>query len=297
MDEERIRDLVRAFRAGDPQAKRELFILLWERVLDFPKRYGHAESEESSLFFDAILERLFTCLDHYKERGAIPFGVWFQRVLRNAWNDSVLRAKRLSTSYHDMDVFEDENAAPHLCGARAEPGESPRHPKWRGLSVELSPEIMRLLNENERRLLFLRFPSLLARESLPAFAALFAEGKRRRALVRLFEYVQVRAERDEQAILLKLSSLHRLRFRPGDARSPDGRRAQFLRRRENLLAQLHSSLGKLTFKTVAHISGLPFGTVTCVFHRARCKIEQGMKREGEREGEGLTSRKSPRRSA
>jgi DNA-directed RNA polymerase specialized sigma24 family protein len=281
MEDERVKALIRAHRAGDPAARNQLFTLLWSRVQAFPKRYGHFESKESALFFDHVLERLFPCIERYSER-AIPFGVWFNRVLANAWSDSILRAKKMTeeTGY-DMDSFIDE----------ARYTVSPSH-----TLTSLSPWITELLTVRETQLLFLRYPSLLHEESLPGFASIFGCGKRRQALIRLLVYARRRAAQNERILLDKLSALHTLHFRlregaPGLV--TDKRRALLERRRALLLERLYSSIGTLSYKTVAHIAGLPFGTVTCTIHRARCRIEQARQAKEEM----LTIPESPRRSA
>jgi hypothetical protein len=158
------------------------------------------------------------------------------------------------------------------------------------LTIELSPHIMELLNENEQRLLLLRYPSLIAEESLPAFAALNADSdKRRRALLRFFKYIRTRARREERMLLEKLSSLNVLyaRLQGRVDESSEMRCKLILERRAKLLAKLYSTLGKIPFRTVTHITGLPFGSVTCVVHRARAKIEYGLSKE---ENSGLVPR-------
>jgi len=144
---------------------------------------------------------------------------------------------------------------------------------------------MALLNENERRLLLLRYPGLIEEGHVRDFAALFAQGKRLSALIRLIEYARIRANSDERLILEKLSHLHMRHLRLSDSlrarQNTEKLRKQILSRRANLLMQLHSTLGKLSFKTVAHIADLPFGTVTSIIHRARCKIERALQRKPE----------------
>jgi len=255
--------------------------LLWARVQGFPGRYGHFESRESSLFFDRVLERLFSCIERYRE-GDIPFGVWFHRVLSNIWCDVILRGKAdIEETGYDMDSFIDDA----------------RYAVYpRDTLSNLSPGIAGLLSERELRLLLLRYPSLLNAERLPGFAAGFGNGKRRQALIRLLAHARLRAARNERLLFDKLSALYmrhlRLREAPPNP-SADKRQAELVRRRALLLDRLYSSIGTLSYKTVAHITGLPFGTVTCAIHRARCKIERAKRAEQER----LTRPESPRRSA
>jgi DNA-directed RNA polymerase specialized sigma24 family protein len=328
-EEKKLSGLLRAYRAGELGAREQLLILLWRRVQAFPVRYGYSvESMENSLFCDYVLEKVFSCIDRYRESETGHFGAWFYGVLCNAWKDVTLRMNRINLIGCDMDIFTDSRFHPiRRPQDFTEPRDHLPHTakavgRRQGLMLqgELSRGIMALLNENEQRLLLLRYPGLIAEGHVRSFAALFAEGKRQRALLRLLEYTRTRANSDERQILEKLSYLHVRYLRLYDLPRAKLQRAKLqreelrrhiLRRRANLLAQLHSSLGKISFKTVSRVTGLPFGTVTSIVHRARCKIEQSL--GGDAAGcvrlspgrgqnmpirrETLNSRESPKRSA
>ena len=289
-EHEKINELLQGYRAGDAKAREQLFILLWKRILAFPKQYGYSdESEEGALFCDLALERLFPCLDRFRDSETNRFGAWFYSVLRNVWSDTLLRVKRINVTCCDMDIFAD---------TRVQPVFQPRQiPDARSIPCAISSGIMASLSENERRLLLLRYPALIAEGHVRAFAALFAEGRRQRALVRLFTSARERANADEHEFLEKLAHLHvrylrlsDVRRAPGAKQCTDALRELILSRRSNLLAQLNSSLAKISFKTVTRITGLPFGTATSIVHRARCKIERNAH-------ERLRLQRSSRRSA
>ena len=205
------------------------------------------------------LERLFPALEHYDQHYHGRFESWFVTVLRRIWL-SCLRVNVVS---------------PGLLPDMSEVGDSPA--SRTDDARDGCPDFHGILGSRSWHLLCLRYPELIPEAALPEFAALWAEGRRQRALVRLLEYTRRLAVRRRVRIadLLAHIQFRILRMQRTKREHTPGWRS-LVRQKERMLVLLREDLVALQYRTISHLAGLPLGTVASSLHRARVRIARGV---------------------
>lgn len=246
------RQLASLVQAGDKSACERVFILLWPAVCSFPVQQGHVDTPESDAFIDVMLERLPHVVTRFHGRDGAGFASWFYRVLHNAWLDVRRRGRPRFEYEEDMDLWVD-------------PGRN---------EVE-RPDVLACLGPSDQAILRLRYPELLVEDAIERFAAGFASGRRGQAIVRLLRGARCLARQRQNKTIDTLARLHvrglsRTVRRAGSGTAVRGR--AFRQEWAHAESRYRGELVRLSYRTIASITGRSVGSVACMIHRARIRI-------------------------
>ncbi|HPH03022.1 MAG TPA: hypothetical protein PLM00_05095 [Spirochaetota bacterium] len=262
IDNQFVLEMIRRFQSGDLQARASLFKHLWRVICAWPRFQGFAGREECEWYLDAALERLFPALEHYRDIGRERFDLWFFTVLRNIWVDCLRKQTLVVGTMGDLSQLTDPAVA--LEEQEADPGVVP-------LRKLVSPRVWNCL--------CLRYPELIAEDEIDAFAGRWADGRRKRALVRLIEYARWLARRRRTGLMETLSLIQSRQHRMlKHGREQTTGWENLNREKERTLVRLRSDLVVLQYQTLTRLTGHPVGTIASIIHRARSRIALGQER-------------------